>query len=110
MSPPSFVFLAHRAYLFCRLSTAAADRETTLPAVMFSSKQSPASSTSQPPRAAEVFTGLLRILHLISTVGAQEPRTPRLTPAQYQIIVLLHRRPQATQRKRTKPYTVRWAG
>ncbi|MEU1837265.1 MarR family winged helix-turn-helix transcriptional regulator [Micromonospora chersina] len=53
------------------------------------------------PTAAETFAGLVRVVHLISLAGAQELRTHGLTPAQYQVLVLLHRRPRATQRELT---------
>ena len=59
-------------------------------------------ATPSRPTAAEVFAGLVRVVHLISTAGAQELRSHGLTPAQYQILVLLHRRPQATQRELTE--------
>jgi DNA-binding MarR family transcriptional regulator len=54
------------------------------------------------PSPAEVFAGLVRVVHAISTAGAQELRSHGLTPAQYQILVLLHRQPQATQRELTE--------
>ena len=49
--------------------------------------------------AAEVYAGLVRVVRLVSTAGAQELREHGLTPAQYQVLVLLQRRPQATQRE-----------
>ncbi|MFI7211806.1 MarR family winged helix-turn-helix transcriptional regulator [Micromonospora maritima] len=57
---------------------------------------------SETTSAAETFAGLVRVVHQISLAGAQELRAHGLTPAQYQVLVLLHRRPRATQRELTE--------
>lgn len=49
-----------------------------------------------------MFAGLVRVVHLIGLAGAQELRRDDLTPAQYQILVLLHRRPRVVQRELTE--------
>ncbi len=51
---------------------------------------------------AEVFAGLVRVVHLIGLAGAQELRAYGLTPAQYQILVLVHRNPRVVQRELTE--------
>ncbi len=77
-----------------------------MPPAVFSPKLALVSSAPSPPAAPEVFAGLVRVVHLISTAGAQELRAHELTPAQYQVLVLLHRRPQATQRELTEALAV----
>jgi DNA-binding MarR family transcriptional regulator len=45
---------------------------------------------------------LVRVVHLISLAGAQELRAHGLTPAQYQVLVLVHRNPRVVQRELTE--------
>ena len=49
-----------------------------------------------------MFAGLVRAVHAISLAGAQELRAHGLTPAQYQVLTLVHGRPGLLQRELTE--------
>lgn len=50
----------------------------------------------------EVFAALVRVVHAIQQLGAQELRAHGLTPAQYQLLRLVDRRPSVVQRELTE--------
>ena len=49
----------------------------------------------------QAFGHLVRVVHLVGQGGAQELRQHDLTPAQYQLMLLVHRKPGSTQQELT---------